>query len=200
MVVLAIGAHPDDVEFGCFGTLARFSRDSKIHIIILTSGEIGGPKKIRINEARESAKLLKAELTFLNYPDGNIPVNGEIVSNLNRYVKELSPQTVFTLYPNDTHQDHRNTSKITVSSCRFVKEILFYEVDTTEKDFKPNVFYDITDYFTLKEKALLFHKTQRSKPPFQNLEAIKGLASFRAFQCGYKALFEAFCLYKDVRR
>jgi LmbE family N-acetylglucosaminyl deacetylase len=197
MVVLAVGAHPDDVEFGCFGTLARLSKETSICIITLSSGELAAPKNTRIKEAKESAKLLNAKLNFLDYPDGNIPVNAEIINKLGSYVEEIAPQIVFTLYPHDTHQDHRNTSRVTIASCRNVKEILFYEVPSTEKEFHPNVFYDVTDYFSLKERSLRCHKTQGGKP-YLNLEAIRGLASFRAYQCGYKALFEAFHLYKEV--
>jgi len=199
MSTLAIGAHPDDVEFGCFGTLARLSKESRIHIITLSAGELGGTKERRLQECKSSAKLLNAKLTFLDYPDGNIPVNSKIIDELRTHIKRIEPHTVFTLFPQDTHQDHRNASRITVSSCRYVKEVLFYEVPSTENAFNPNVFYDITDYFHLKEKGLRFHTTQKDKP-YVNLAAIHGLAKFRAYQCGYDGLFEAFCLYRDVRK
>lgn len=199
MEVLAVGAHPDDVEFGCFGTLARLSKEATIHIITLSAGELGGPKTLRIRECRESAKLLNAKLTVLDYPDGNIPVNAKIIDELRTYIKGIAAQIVFTLYPHDTHQDHRNASRITVSSCKDVNEVLFYEVPSTENVFHPNVFYDVTDYFHLKEKSLNNHSTQKRKP-YWNLAALRGLARFRAYQCGYDGLFEAFCVYREVRK
>lgn len=199
MVVLAVGAHPDDIEFGCFGTLTMLSKETSIHFVILSAGELSGSKEIRRQECRDSAKLLHAKLTFLNYPDGNIPVNVEIIEKLRSYVEKTQPHTVFTLHPNDTHQDHRNASKVTVSSCRNVGEILFYEVPTTEKDFHPNVFYDVTDHFDLKEKSLRCHETQRNKP-YLDLTAIRGLAAYRAYQCGLKGrLVEAFSLYRVIK-
>jgi LmbE family N-acetylglucosaminyl deacetylase len=106
---------------------------------------------------------------------------------------------VFTLFPKDTHQDHRNASLATVSASKSVDQILFYEVPSTENLFRPNVYYDITDYFHLKEKGLRYHTTQKDKP-YVNLAALHGLAKFRAYQCGCDGLFEAFSLYKDVRR
>lgn len=199
MVVLAVGAHPDDIEFGCFGTLARLSKETSIHFIILSVGELSGSKEKRRQECRESAELLDAKLTFFNYPDGNIPVNVEIIDKLRSYVEKIAPQTVFTLYPNDTHQDHRNASKVTISSCMNVNEVLFYEVPSSERDFHPNVFYDVTDCFDLKEKGLRFHKTQRKKP-YLNLTAIRGLAEYRAYQCGLNGhLVEAFSLYRVIK-
>jgi len=199
MVVLAVGAHPDDIEFGCFGTLARLSKETSIHFIILSAGELSGSKEKRHQESRESAKLLQAKLTFLNYPDGNIPVNVEIIDKLRSFVEKIAPHTVFTLYPNDTHQDHRNASAVTIASCMNVNEVLFYEVPSSERDFRPNVFYDVTDCFDLKEKGLRCHKTQRKKP-YLNLTAIRGLAAYRAYQCGLNGrLVEAFCLYRVIK-
>jgi len=199
MVVLAVGAHPDDIEFGCFGTLARLSKKTHIYLIVLSAGELSGPKNKRLKESRESASLLGAELIFLDYPDGNIPVSVGIIDKLRFHVQKIAPNTVFTLYHSDTHQDHRNASRVTISSCRNVDELLFYEVPTTEMDFHPNVFYDITDYFDLKEKSLLCHKSQRKKA-YLNLPAIRGLAEYRAYQCGRnKGLFEAFCLYRAIK-
>lgn len=198
MVVLAVGAHPDDIEFGCFGTLARLAKES-VHFVILSGGELSGSKQKRLLECKKSAKLLGAQLEIFDYPDGQIPVNVEIIDKLTSCIRKIAPQTVFALYPNDTHQDHRNTSRAAISSCRNVNELLFYEVPSTEMDFHPNVFYDITNHFDLKEKGLLCHKSQIKKP-YLNLGAIKGLAQYRAYQCGFNnRLFEAFCLYKVIR-
>ena len=199
MVVLAIGAHPDDIEFGCFGTLARLSKETRLHFIVLSAGELSGPRNKRIQECRESAKLLDAKLTIFDYPDGGIPVNVGIIDKLRSYIGKIAPHTVFTVYPNDTHQDHRNASKLTISSCRNVNEVLFYEIPSTERDFHPNVFYDVTDYFNVKKKSLRCHKTQRKKS-YLNLTEIRGLAEYRAYQCGRNGrLFEAFCLYRVIK-
>jgi LmbE family N-acetylglucosaminyl deacetylase len=196
--VLGIGAHPDDIEFGCFGTLARLSKGHSVHIIVLSQGELGGSKKARMEECRQSASLINADLRFLDYEDGDISVNANSVLELRNCVQSIDPSIVFTLCPQDTHQDHRHTSQITISACRNVDEILFYEVPSTV-NFCPNVFYDITDFFLLKESALSSHLSQNSKA-YMDLRALEGLARAHAYHCGHKdRLFEAFQSYRTIR-
>lgn len=138
-------------------------------------------------------------LVFFKVSFAPIRTRAQIIDKLRSYVEEIAPHSVFTLYPNDTHQDHRNVSKVTISSCKNVNEVLFYEISSTERDFHPNVFYDVTDYFNLKEKSLRCHKTQRKKS-YLNLTEIRGLAEYRAYQCGCNGrLFEAFCLYRVIK-
>lgn len=205
MVVLAIGAHPDDIEFGCFGTLARLSKVHDIHIIILTLGELAGSSIVRMEECRQSAKLINATLHFLDYEEGDISVNASSILKLRNHIRSINPNMIFTLYPQDTHQDHRNTSQITVSACRDWKpdrqnidEILFYEVVSTT-NFRPNMFYDVTDFFPLKKSALSIHSSQNAKI-CMDLKVLEALSLIHANNCGYKdRLFEAFYLYKAVK-
>lgn len=198
MVVLAIGAHPDDIEFGCYGTLAKLSQHSDVHFMLLSAGELSGPKLKRIEEAKRSASLIKATIKLLDYADGAIPLSVKTIDEVRGYIAQIKPDIVFTPYPNDTHQDHRNASRIAISSCQSVNKILFYEIPSTESDFHPNLYYDITDYFYLKEKALNCHKTQRGKP-YLDLDEIRGLALYRAYLCHrHGRLFEAFYLYREV--
>ncbi len=67
MRIVAVGAHPDDIEFGCFGTLSHYSSTgNKIFIVLLSSGELSEKAEIREREARESAELINAEIKFLD--------------------------------------------------------------------------------------------------------------------------------------
>ena len=197
MVILAIGAHPDDIEFGCYGTLSKWKKNNEIHFILFSAGELSAPKEERINEAKKSASLIGAKITVLDYPDGIIPVNAELISSLRNKIEDINPDIIFTLFPIDTHQDHRAVSKITTSSCNHVPKVFFYEVPQT-RSFSPNYFVDVTETFKIKRKALLCFKTQSNKPYF-SLEEIEGLAKYRAYKCFYrKRLFEAFVLYQEI--
>lgn len=198
MTVVAVGAHPDDIEIGCYGTLAKLSVNHEVYLFIFTAGEITAPRLERIREAEESGKLIGAKVNVLDYPDGAVPVDGEVIGRFSEEIKALNPQVVFTLYPEDTHQDHRAVSRITLSSCRYVPKILFYETAHTKSGFAPNYYVDITDYFDIKEKALKCHRTQKNKP-YLHIDELRGLSRYRANNvCLPGRLFEAFILYRSI--
>jgi LmbE family N-acetylglucosaminyl deacetylase len=198
MVVLAIGAHPDDIEFGCYATLAKMRNVHSIHFIVFSAGEISGDRETRIKEAKASAEMIDAKLEILRYPDGNIPLSSSVVKQLTSKIEDINPEVVFTPCANDSHQDHRAVSKITVSASRSVGKVLFYELPQTYADFAPNLFVDVTQYFSLKEKALQCFKTQANKS-YLDLEEIKGLARYRAYQCYRRnCLFEAFRVFRVI--
>ena len=197
MVVVAVGAHPDDVEFGCFGTLAKLSKKHEIHIFIFSAGEIGGPRETRIKEAKESAALIGAEVTVFGYMNGKIPIDADSVEILKKQIDALNPEVMFAPYLEDTHQGHRAVSRIAVSSCRYVPKILFYELPQTER-FEPNYYVDVTEHFEVKAKAVRCHRSQERKP-YYDIEGIRGRAAARAFKVFHPGrLFEAFVLYKFV--
>jgi LmbE family N-acetylglucosaminyl deacetylase len=196
MVIVAIGAHPDDIEFGCYATLAKFSKSQEIHFLIFSAGELTGPKEKRIKEAKNSGGIIGADVEVLEYPDGYIPVNAESIKLLIEKINQHKPEIVFTLFPHDIHQDHRAVSRISISACRYVPKILFYEVPQTEKYFSPNYYVDVTEYFELKKRALKCFKTQANKS-YLDISEIKGLARYRAYNVFRpNRLFEAFVLYR----
>ena len=80
MRIIAVGAHPDDVEFGCFGTLSYyFSMGNEIFIVLLSSGELSEKVEIRERESKKSADLINAEINFFRFPDANIEVNNKTI-------------------------------------------------------------------------------------------------------------------------
>ncbi len=179
--ILAIGPHPDDIELGCFGTLARFSDEgNSINFLILTKGEGGALDGNRIDEAQESAKLIKANLYFENLPDRYLSDGLETISIIEKYVEKLKPDAVFMPTGNDTHQDHRAAFNAGLVGCRLVKELYAYETPSTSRNFFPNYFVDITKYVELKLKAVKIHSSQGGKGYMAD-RAVKGLAEYRAF-------------------
>jgi two-component system, NtrC family, response regulator HydG len=199
MVILAIGAHPDDVEFGCFGTLARLARDDKIEILVFSSGEIAGNPTMRQEEAKCSARLINANVKILQFPDGNIVQNPDSVGITRKEVKRLNVTRIFAPFHEDTHQDHVAVSRIAMSCWKEVEEVLFYEVPSTI-GYTPNTFYDISSTFVTKSKALSVYKSQLLKP-YLDVDQIRGLARYRAWQCSRTgALFEAFVRFRSIDR
>ena len=200
MNILAVGAHPDDIEFGCFGTLAYYS-DLKhsIHLIVFSSGELLAAKEIREQEATESAKLIDAKIDFFRFPDANIKVSNLTIDKFRDRINEIKPDVMLTHHPYDNHQDHRATTQICLSSSDYFNRILFYEA-TSSYDFSPNVYFKIDKQFQKKITALKIFKTQTQRP-YLDIDAIKGLARYRGYQCGlYGNLCEAFSCYKWIEQ
>ncbi|HJY63513.1 MAG TPA: PIG-L deacetylase family protein [Ignavibacteria bacterium] len=179
--ILAIGPHPDDIELGCFGTMARLKNEGNIiHFLILTRGEGGSINGDRIKEAEESASLIKAKLFIENLPDRFISDGWETISIVEKYIEQIKPNQVFIPTASDTHQDHRATFNASLVACRPVKEIYAYETPSTSRNFTPNIFVDITKFIDIKMKAIKIHISQGGKGYMAD-RAIKGLAEYRAF-------------------
>lgn len=179
--ILAIGPHPDDIELGCFGAMARFKHEgNKVYFLVLTKGEGGIIKGDRTAEAKKSADLLKVELFIEKLPDRYISDGLETISVIEKYLDMLKPDIVFIPSGNDTHQDHRAVYNAGLAGCRLVKEVYAYETPSTSRNFVPNYFIDITDYVELKLKAVRIHSSQGGKGYMADM-AVKGLAEYRAF-------------------
>ncbi len=190
MKILAIGAHPDDIEFGCGGTLLKYSKvGAKIYLLILTTGEIGGNSKIRKKEQEKAAKFLGVrEIFWGGFSDTKIPESKELIDAIEHVIKKAGPELVFLNFFNDIHQDHRILATCAIAATRYIKKVLFYEVPTSH-NFEPDVFVDITK--TLKEKLALLkvHASQIDKtrvPKLTILESAKSCANFRGFQARVK--------------
>ena len=212
--VLAIGAHPDDIEFGCFGTLKRHINDGdKVTMIIMTQSdvkdahtqEITRDSTISKNEANKAADILGAELILGPFQDTQIPFNGESVAFLEKIIKEKNIDTIYTHWGGDTHQDHINTLSATMAAGRLIKNVLCYEqvplprITTTYP--VANYYVNITDVIDYKLQGCNSHKSQIdkfNKHGFDMLDNILTLAKFRGNQCGVKYA-EAFNILKIVK-
>ncbi len=187
MNILAIGAHPDDIEIGCGGTLVKYAKKNHdIYLLVLTEGEgASGGGKTRKREQENSAKCLKAkELFWGGFMDTKVPVNKESISIIESIIKKTKPELVFFNYPKDIHQDHRSVSDVCISASRYVKNVLMYEVPTTQ-GLEPDVFVDIGEVIKDKLKLLKIHISQVDKmrvPHLTILDSAKACANFRGFQ------------------
>jgi LmbE family N-acetylglucosaminyl deacetylase len=185
MNILVISPHPDDLEYGCGGTLVKYSRKGhKIHLMYMTAGEMGGDPKVRRREAERAAKLLKAQIYWAGFTDTNIPLAKETINRIEEVIRKVRPTLIFTPYYNDTHQDHRYTSQATFTASRYSRNVLFYEVPTTV-DFNPTVFVDIGSVLPQKLALLRAHRSQvfqTKVPGLSILENARSTAVFRGTQ------------------
>ena len=202
MKILAIGAHPDDVELGCFGTLAKLARQgNEIHILVCTNGEAGGNPKGRTDEAKESAALINAKIYFGNLPDTRVSDGIDTILVIEKHIKLINPDIIFVNSEQDTHQDHRNVAKATTSSTRFgPDEVYMYESPSTSKAFLPTVYFDVTEDFPTKMAAVRIHESQGRKSYMAD-RAVQGIAEYRAFEIGMNdRLIEGFEPLRVIKR
>ena len=186
MNILAIGSHPDDIEFGCGGTLIKYAqRGHKIYLFVMSDASTGPGDTVRRDEQLASNKAMGVEEIFWGgYTDTQIPVTKDAISAIEEVIQTVSPTMIFAHYFDDTHQDHRNVSKATASATRYVKNALFYEGPTAQ-NFSPTVFVDIHDVLDKKLDALAAHASQVMKTNIEGtsiLDIVKASATFRGLQ------------------
>ena len=215
MRVLAVGAHPDDVELGC-GASLKLLKDlgHKVYILVLTKGEASGDPKIRESECELAGRRLCVDKVFFgNLQDTKISDGIETISEIEKVIDATHSDVIFAHGYKDQHQDHRNASRATMSAARNAKKVLLFESPAALRDFTPQVFIDVTLTFNAKLEALEAFGTQATKVYFRGnneklnrdesrhfpyvSNAVEGLARYRGFQAGV-ALAEAFEVGKFV--
>ncbi len=177
--VLAFGAHPDDVELGCGGTLYKLKKlGYRTAIVDLTEGELSSRGSVpeRYRESARAAEILQADIRRnLKIPDGNITVDWPNREKIIRQVRELKPALVFAPYPDDRHPDHIHTGRLVTEGCFYsgLKKILpeiphhrpFRVIYYMAKyEFEPAFVVDITEEFEMKQKALRAYQSQFYNP------------------------------------
>ncbi len=164
MRVLAVGAHPDDIELGCGGTLAAHAQQGdSVIMLILTDGALGGATSgERRAEQERAARWINAEIRWGDLPDGSVPEGLETIRVIESVISEFRPDTVFVHAASDSHQDHRATATATIAAARHVASILEYQTPSTLQ-FSPSVFVDITLHIDAKLHALREHATQMDR-------------------------------------
>lgn len=201
--VVAIGAHPDDPESGCGGTLRKFAvAGHAVTVLYLTRGEAGIEGKshaeaaaIRTAEAERACALLGARARFFGQTDGASVFDADAVARMTAVLGELAPDVVLTHWPIDSHPDHQVASALGVQAWRRVTrpfELFFYEVCVGEQSaaFRPTDYVDITDVQPVKRAAVECHASQ--DPAWIYGEGGHALMEkFRGAECGVRAA-EAF--------
>lgn len=186
MKIIAIGAHPDDLEYGCGGALYKFSKTKhQLNLLVMTRGDMGGAPELRQKEQERSARLLNAKLFWGRFLDTQIPLEKATINTIEFFIKKIEPDLIFAPFPNDTHQDHRTVSQATTTAARYVRNVLFYEVPTTV-DFSPaSVFVNISSVLDKKMQLLKSHKSQVFSTRVADLsilEASTATALYRGLQ------------------
>ena len=205
MNILAIGPHPDDIEIGCAGTLIKYAqRGHEVFLLIITKGEKGGDSHVRYEEQLKAAELMGVKDVFWGgFKDTELLDKGnDIIHMVEEYIASIRPHFIFVNFFDDTHQDHRAVNRSVLSATRYVKNVLFYEVPTTN-NFTAQVFVDISETLDGKINALLAHHSQVMKTNIEDLsiaEIARSNANFRGIQgrVKYAEAFSALRLFINI--
>ena len=181
--LLAIAAHPDDVELSCGGTLLRHAQQGyKTGILDLTAGEMGtrGTRETRAKEAAKAGEILKVSWRgILGVPDSDVQASRENKLLLAAKIRELRPKTVILPYWEARHPDHYNASKLGYEGC-FLAGLKQLPVEgeayrpfkilysTSYAEVRPTFVVDISEQYEDRKRAILAFDSQfRPKPTEQ---------------------------------
>lgn len=176
--ILFIGAHPDDVEFGCGGIVIKeVEKGNQVKILVLSKGEAGtnGTGEIREQEGRDSAKVMGAEIEFLDFGgDAHLQYSPNYSIQLAKQIRMFEPDIVVTIDPGENqHPDHSVTGKLTRDAVRLarykgVTELTELPAHTTKAlyyfevtmDTRPDILVDISNVKEKWDQAMACHKSQ----------------------------------------
>jgi LmbE family N-acetylglucosaminyl deacetylase len=180
--VLAIGAHPDDIELGCGGLLTKAARAGhSVFMCTVTRGSASGDPDQRTEELFRSSKYIGAkDVRIGDFEDTRLRVDDRLINFLETFIDVAQPDLILTHFHGDIHHDHRAVATATLEAGRFDSNILAYEIPLT-RNFEPKVYYDISDVIDDKIELIRIYWSQRSKL-YTKANAIKSLAEFRALQ------------------
>ncbi len=177
--ILAIGAHPDDVEIGCGGALAKYrAMGDEVRILTLSRGAVGGNAAIRAQEATRAAGILGATLQLADLPDTRISDGFATIEIIKAAIQSFSPTHVYTHSSHDAHQDHRSTHAASVVAARGVSNVYAYQSPSSTVDFRPTHFVDIADCIDKKIEALGAHESQVTRSASLQLDFIVATAMY----------------------
>ena len=184
MKILAIGAHPDDIEIFMAGFLFACKKlNHEIDVMIATNGALGGKKISNLTKKRyQETKKALVEINnpiFLDLPDGYLGYDDKHQFILKKNIENIKPDLVVTHDINDYHSDHQMLSKMVSIAVSHYIPVMYCDT-LMGLNFNPDYYVDITKYFKLKVKAILEHESQN---PQRFVELAKMMNSYRAAQC-----------------
>lgn len=193
MKILAVGAHLDDIEIACGGTLAKSVRNGHdVKVLIMSrsgytnkDGQVQRSDETAVNEGTNALHVLGInDIEILDFPTKDIPFTSDVVNAIDICIDAYDPDIIFTHHPFDTHQAHVGVSNATIAAARRKNTVFFYEPITPSGRsyvaFRPQLYVDIESTIDLKIASLREHKTEYNK--FGAEDWIVGVHS----RCGYR--------------
>ena len=162
--VLAIGAHPDDVEIGCGGTLLDHRRrGDPVSVFTLSAGAVGGEQTDRVLEAAAAAANVGAELMLADLPDTRLDGGVDTIRMIEAVVKIVDPTVIYVHSKHDQHQDHRAVHHAVVSASRRVPRVYAFQSPSATNEFAPSKYVAIDDVIVRKVELLRLFDSQSDR-------------------------------------
>lgn len=173
--ILIVGAHPDDIELGCIGSLMKLKKEGKkIVYLVMTNGGNWEKKtyKDRVDEIKKALIHIDVDEVIVGaIQDGYLKHDPDTIDFLSNIIKKYSIDTVLCQYYKDTHQDHVNLGLNTLSIAISCKNLIFYE-SLTSTEFVPNYYIDISKYEIDKKNVLKEYVSQIEKYKNRNQDLL----------------------------
>lgn len=200
MKILAVGAHLDDIELACGGTLAKAIKNGHdVKVLIMSKsgytnkeGKVQRSNDVAVKEGTKALQTLGCKkIEILDFDTKDIPFCSGVVNAIDVCISEFNPDIIFTHHPFDTHQAHEGVAKATIAAARRKNTVYFYEPiapsGRSYVAYKPTMYVDIEETMTLKEKSLKCHKSEYNKFGGEDwINGVKARCGFRGYEIGKK--------------
>jgi N-acetylglucosamine malate deacetylase 1 len=192
--VLAFGAHPDDIEIGMGGTVAKLNGmgyDVNLVVATLPNFVSTDTKEQRKIEATMSAKVMGSKQPdFLDLSPDEIIFNRKFTTLIDQIIRKYKPEAIFTQWIGDSHQDHQALTRAVIAASRDSNNLFMYETTmpggVTESAFRPQLYVDISETLEIKKNALNCFDSQKIRCGDPWIGAIVGRSLFRGYQMNTK--------------
>lgn len=200
MIIMAIGAHLDDIEIACGGTLARaIEAGHDVRALVMSKsgytnkeGSVQRSDDVAVKEGINALRTLGiSNIEILDFPTKDIPFSSEVVNAIDVRMSKINPDIIFTHHPFDTHQAHEGVAKATIAAARRKNTVFFYEPITPSGRsyvaFKPILYVDIESTLDKKIQALKCHTSEYNKFGAEDwVEGVRCRCGFRGYEIGKK--------------
>ncbi len=199
MKIFVVGAHLDDIELACGGTLAKaIEAGHEVKTVIMSQSGYTNfdGKQMRKNDdaVAEGTNALHAlgvtDIEILDFPTKDIPYHSSVIEAIDQRISEYDPDVIFCHHPFDTHQAHVGVSKSTISAARRKNTIFMFEPiapsGRSYVPFKPQMYVDISEVMDKKIEALKLHTTEYHKFGEEWITGVTCRCGFRGYEIGTK--------------
>lgn len=205
MKIFVVGAHLDDIELACGGTIAKaIDAGHEVYTLIMSKsgytnfdGRCMREDDVAVQEGKKALRKLGIKnIEILDFPTKDIQWNSEVIEAIDIRMSKVQPDIIFTHHPFDTHQAHVGVAKATISAARRQNTIFLFEPiapsGRSYVPFKPQLYVDISDFMNVKIESLKLHETEYHKFGESWITGVQCRSGFRGYEIGaeYAEAFE----------